>query len=299
MKYELEWHYSDRLPPSPDSEPIHFGFMLRFPEVPPGKGHCAHFCFNVLQKPETSEPGISVVRRGFLVCVPFSKPVIQKFVETTVADSYNANPHDEALTQLNEKFINSDIDFSAEFAEDLIGESELLTLIHKAFEGVERGAGVTLHQAMVTDRYGSLEDFLAAAKLDVEARWQDVPDSAIAANPGFFNFLDQESFRYYLPAAMSWSLTKYINDENDSGFFTYLAVLPTVAPREIGRGMGAAYDLDKFIGEHSFSPAQVNAIYRFICFMAIRAELGMDEDQYAAVQKWRQAALAYTESKIE
>jgi hypothetical protein len=41
---------------------------------------------------------------------------------------------------------------------------------------------------------------------------------------------------------------------------------------------------------HSFTPQQVDAIYRFICFMAIRAEYGMDEDEYAAIKKWRQAA---------
>jgi len=70
-----------------------------------------------------------------------------------------------------------------------------------------------------------------------------------------------------------------------------LAILPIIAPREIGRGLGAAFDLDGFIQKHSFTPEQVNAIYRFICFMAIRAENRMDEDLFEAVKKWRQAAL--------
>lgn len=87
---------------------------------------------------------------------------------------------------------------------------------------------------------------------------------------------------------MSYAVKNF--DDFDT-FFTYLAVLPTVAPREIGRGMGAAFDLDSFLQEHSFTAMQVNAIYRFICFMAIRAEHGMDEDQFAAVKKWKQAAL--------
>lgn len=145
---------------------------------------------------------------------------------------------------------------------------------------------------MVIDDYGGEEDFRAAAKLDTEVRWQEVPDSDIAENPGPFNFLDPAGFRYYLPAAMSWSVRNHANDDHDSSFFTYLAVLPTVAPREIGRGLGEAFDLEGFIKEHSFTPVQVNTIYRFICFMAIRAENGMDEDQYAAVQKWRKAALS-------
>ncbi len=292
MKYEFEWQYVDDPAPPVESEPyIHFGFMLRFPDVPPGKGHVAHFCFNVLQKPETTEPGISVVRRGFLVSVPFSKADVQEFVEAAVAEAFKKS-REEALSLLNKQFVHSDVDFSDEFASDLVEAVELLELIDQAFNDVERGDGITLHQAMVIDDYGSEEDFLAAAKLDTEARWQDVPDSAIAENPGPFNFLDPAGFHYYLPAAMSWAVRNYADDDYDSSFFTYLAVLPTVAPREIGRGLGEAFDLEAFIKEQSFTPAQVNAIYRFICFIAIRAEHEMDEDQYAAVQKWRQAALA-------
>lgn len=292
MKYVFEWQYVDDPAPPVESEPyIHFGFMLRFPDVPPGKGHVAHFCFNVLQKTENPGPGISVVCRGFLVCVPFSKPDIQEFVETAVTKAFDENDRDEALTLLNKQFIHSDVDFSNEFVNDFVETDELLELIEEAFNGVKRGDAITLHQALVIDDYGSQEDFLAAAKLDTEARWQDVPALAIAENPAPFNFLDPAGFRYYLPAAMSWSVRNYVNDDYDSSFFTYLAVLPTVAPREIGRGLGKAFDLEGFIKERSFTPAQVNAIYRFICFMAIRAEHEMDEDQYAAVQKWRQAAL--------
>jgi hypothetical protein len=291
MEYQIEWQYSDDPKPVAGSEPyLHFVFMLRFPSIRPGKGHVAHFCFNVPQEPEVVDTGISVIRRGFLACVPFSKSLIMSFAEAAVSQAFMGNSHEVALELLNRQFINESLDFSDEFVDDLIEADELLVLIEQAFEGVERGEGITLHQAMVIDDYGSQEDFLAAAEHDTEVRWQDVPDSSIAENPGPFNFLDPAGFRYYLPAAMSWSVRNHADDDNDSSFFTYLAVLPTVAPREIGRGLGEAFDLDGFIKEYSFTNKQVNTIYRFICYMAIRAEYEMDEDQYEAVQKWREAA---------
>ena len=185
------------------------------------------------------------------------------------------------------------MDFSAEFVNDLLGADELLELIERAFDRVKRDEGITLHQAVVIDAYGSEEEFLAAGKLDTELRWQDVPDDDISTNTSIFSFLDAKGFRYYLPAAMSWSIRNYEHDEYNCGFFAYLAVLPTVAPRDVGRGLGNAFDLDGFIKEHLLTPPQVNAIYRFICFMAITADLGMDEDYYAATLKWRKASLSH------
>ena len=293
MKYQFEWQYSDDPSDLDESEPyIHFVFMLRFPDMPLGRGHVAHFCFNVLQNPENTELGISVVRRGFLKCVPYSKPIVERFVEDAVASAFSENAGAEALSILNEQFINSDVDFSNEFAGELLEADELLDLIENTFDGVARGEAITLHQANVVDDYGSQDEFLAAAKNDTESRWQDVPDSAIAEIPGPFHFLDYAGFRYYIPAYMCWAARNYTEDSSDSAaFFTYLAVLPTVAPREIGRGLGEAFDLKSFIDERSLTHAQINSIFHFICFMAIRGELGMDEDQYAATQKWRQASI--------
>ena len=291
MKYVLEWQYSDAMEPEPRSGPyIHFVFMLRFPDVPTGKGHVAHFAFNVLRNPETNESGVTVVSRGFLACVPLSKPVIVNFVEVTVAQAFERGLGEDAISELNAIFIYEDADFSNEFTDDLLEQNELLALIEHAFDGVGRDDGITLHQAVVIDDHGTEDEFVAAGKLDTETRWQDVPDEDISTYPHIFCFLDPKGFRYYLPAAMSWAVKSDEHDEYERGFFTYLAVLPTVAPRDIGRGLGAAFDLSGFIEKHAFTPSQVNAIYRFICFMAIKADAWMDEDFYAATQKWRKAS---------
>lgn len=300
MKYELEWQYSDEMEQDSNSEEyIHFVFMLRFPDVPLGKGHVAHFCFNVMRSPHIGEPGISVVRRGFLASIPLSKPAIVDFVELAVSQAFEKGSRDEAIDHLNDAFIYDDADFADEFVADLVEEDELLAMIERAFDGVERDDGITLHQAVVIDDYGSQEEFDAAAKLDTETRWQDVSDEDIASNPSIYCFLDPKGFRYYLPASMTWAVKNFEKDDDDSGFFTYLAVLPTVAPRNVGRGIGNAFDLDSFIKEHSFTHLQVRAIYSFICFMAIKAECGMGEDYYAATQKWQKAAQYYNSSSLD
>jgi hypothetical protein len=292
MRYEFEWQYNDEMEAGPGSEPyIHFTFMLRFRDVPVGaKGHVAHFCFNVLRNSETNESGITVVRKGFLSCLPLSKTLILSFVEATVAETFEKSMREEAIAYLNKIFIHEDTDFADEFVDDLVEKDELLALIENAFNGVEREDGITLHEAAVIDDYGSEEEFVAARNLDTDSRWQDVPDSDISNHTSIYCFLDPKGFRYYLPASMSWAVKHYEEDENDCGFFTYLAVLPSVAPREVGRGIGSSFDLDAFIKKHSFTPLQVKAIYRFICFMAIKADVGMNEDYYAATKKWRLAA---------
>ena len=81
----------------------------------------------------------------------------------------------------------------------------LLRLIATAFKGVERGE-ITLHQAWVIDRVGTAEEERAAQRLDTESRWQDIPDTKIAEFPTALSFVDMESFRYYLPAYMTWTL---------------------------------------------------------------------------------------------
>lgn len=291
MRYDFEWQYNDEMEPGPNSDAyIHFVFMLRFPDVPAGKGHVAHFCFNVLRDLGTSQSGITVVRRGFLVCVPLSKLAIVKFVEAAVSQAFENRSRKDAIDHLDDTFIYEDADFADEFVDDLVDQDELLAMIEEAFDGVKRDDGISLHQAVVIDDYGSQEEFDAAAKFDTETRWQDVPDADIASNTSIFCFLDPIAFRYYLPASMSWAVTNFAQDENDCSFYTYLAVLPSVAPREVGRNIGTLFDLDNFIKEHSFTLLQVKAIYHFICFMAIKAEFGMDEDYYTATKKWQEAA---------
>src|SRR5262249_27636509 len=108
--------------------------------------------------------------------------------------------------------------------------------------------------------------------------------------PLYLTFLDPAGFRYYLPANMRWSVKHHDNDERDCSFFTCLSLLPRVAPRDVGKGLGDRFNVDGFIREHSFSSAQVKAIYHFLCFMAHVKVFTVWEDDYPAMMKWRRAA---------
>ena len=92
-------------------------------------------------------------------------------------------------------------DFEPERREALIGQ------IYRAFRGVKRGRGVTLHEAVALDGYAPDEEQRAARHRDTERRWQAIPDAVLGDNNAIFSFLDACGFRYYIPAYMIWELT--------------------------------------------------------------------------------------------
>jgi len=87
--------------------------------------------------------------------------------------------------------------------------AEVVRAIEKAFDGVLRGNGITLHQADAIDDRASEEEQLQARRLDIDSRWQDVPDELIARFSSQLSFVDGEGFRYYIPAFMRWAITHY------------------------------------------------------------------------------------------
>lgn len=131
----------------------------------------------------------------------------------------------------------------------------LLALIERAFDGVPRGQ-ITLHEADLLDRYEfTVAEQEAARSKDQESRWQDVPDEAIVDNADAMPFLDPASWRYYLPAFMSWSI-RHI-DEKDADPVD--ATIYTVAHTD------TSY-LDRY---RTLSDDQVSAVARFLRFMMI------------------------------
>ena len=90
---------------------------------------------------------------------------------------------------------------------------ELIKQITSAFDGVTREDGISLHEAVVIDDYGSDEQRAIARQKDNELRWQDVPDKWIEQSESALCFLDPKGWRYYIPAYMIWSLKHYINSD--------------------------------------------------------------------------------------
>ncbi|MCS6814213.1 MAG: hypothetical protein NZ772_11715 [Cyanobacteria bacterium] len=81
-----------------------------------------------------------------------------------------------------------------------------MELITKAFDGVSREDGITLHEARAIDDWGDEEERAAARALDTDQRWQDVPTEWINQLWDAFCCLDGKGWRYYLPVWMLHAL---------------------------------------------------------------------------------------------
>lgn len=84
--------------------------------------------------------------------------------------------------------------------------NEVMEVIRKAFKGVSRGSGISLHQAAAIDDYCTKEEQAEARLLDADTCWEEVPDEWIEKSPSALSFLDSAGFRYYIPAYMMYAL---------------------------------------------------------------------------------------------
>ena len=142
-------------------------------------------------------------------------------------------------------------------------KQELIEEITAAFDGVVREDGVSLHEAMVIDDYGSDEERAQARAQDTEARWQDVPDEDIGwRSDVVLSFLDAKGFRYYLPAYLVWFL-KHTDSEDDkfAGSSTFSSVLFRLNAKH-----------------KNFTPEQSRAIAHFLVLQAEREGKWNSED---------------------
>jgi hypothetical protein len=168
----------------------------------------------------------------------------------------------------------------AEGAEQL--PEGVIAEILRAFSGVSREDGVTLHESRVIDARGSDVERAAARQLDTDRRWEDVPERLIEEDDSALCFMDPKGFRYYLPAYMVWSMRNYKRSE-DFNSSSLNHPIYSLALSESGRMR--RYDLDGF---EMFNAAQSRAICRFLHFMA--RQDGVD---LVDVDKARDALAAY------
>lgn len=145
-------------------------------------------------------------------------------------------------------------------AEEVAGE------ILRSFAGVTRDDGVTLHEALVIDDYGSDAERAAARELDTDRRWQDVPGHLIEGHSDALHFVDPKGFRYYLPAYMVWALRHFRTSDSFS-------VDHVIFSLTLGKGSDAntglcdmrGWALERF---RLLTGDQSRAVCRFLRFMA-------------------------------
>lgn len=87
--------------------------------------------------------------------------------------------------------------------------ADVLATIERAFAGVSREGGVSLHQTRVADDYGGPKAARKSRLLDRDRRWQEVPfqDLEEVCGTGGMSFFDPIGWRYYIPAYMTWFLS--------------------------------------------------------------------------------------------
>lgn len=145
----------------------------------------------------------------------------------------------------------------------------LIELITRAFVSVERGSGLTLHEADAQDFGGNRDE---ARLKDTDTRWQDVPSEAIVDCYTALSILDAAGFRYYLPAYMVWTLNNFTSDANSVDWTIY-----SLLPRDPSR-----YAV--------FTPAQAEATACFLRFMArcTNGQVNEEAAQKALTEYWGQ-----------
>ena len=294
--YRLEWSYLGELPevagiPYKYKDEAHCAFLIRFLDVPPGDGHCAFLCVNVVTPAKAAELGVGPDgRRGYFVAEAMTREDFCRRVTEDVRRAFDQWPRPQALARLDETYVWEDQDYRDEFLDDVPRGEDLAALIEEAFAGVTRGEGVTLHEALAEDDYADPDVLAAARARDQDSDWHDVPRDVLSARCEFFSYLDAAGYRYYLPAAMLLSLDAAERNQSDTPQRTYWSLLPLSAPRDFGKGQGETFDVEAFIASNAFTEAQVRAIYRFLCFMACEGDEGVDEEQLPAMRKWRESA---------
>ena len=125
--------------------------------------------------------------------------------------------------------------------------------IRKAFRKVRRGR-ITLHQAEVIDEYGSEGEEQEARQKDTEKSWEQIPDQHISSCTTALCYFDPISWRYYIPAYMTWALRRFRVDWSMSSDATIYQF-----------AHGGAYQQERF---DVLDDAQRQVICRFLKYMA-------------------------------
>ena len=133
---------------------------------------------------------------------------------------------------------------------------QLIQDIENVFRDVERGNGLTLHEAAEFEGndYGTAEERACVRAFDPETRWQDIPESSLEECEDRWAF-DDEGFRFHLPAYMRWHLRKPPEQDQLRGGLLYFMLSPA-------GGTEAAGSWDVFTLE------QKRVIARFLEFIA-------------------------------
>lgn len=138
--YRLEWSYLGELPEVAGIpykyklDEAHCDFLIRFLDVPPGDGHCAFLCVNVVTPAKAAELGVGPNgRRGYFVADAMTRADFCRRVTEDVRRAFDELPRPQALARLDETYVWRDQDYRDEFLDDVPRGEDLAALIEEAF----------------------------------------------------------------------------------------------------------------------------------------------------------------------
>ena len=147
---------------------------------------------------------------------------------------------------------------------------ELIEQITSAFANVERGDGVTLHQAIALDDYAD-DATVAAARLQyTDTYWIEVPRETLVNFESALSFMDELGTRYYLPVFMIAALEGYI--DLSTPFFKITNLM-----RALRKSMP-----EQVIAAYKFDRNQCLAIANFLRFVV--GEQGENAESQSVLQ---------------
>lgn len=118
----------------------------------------------------------------------------------------------------------------------------LLSVIETAFEGVELGNGVSLHETIVIDHYGGPEERQSARRTDEKKDWRRLifdPELSEVNGVGGLSFYDAEGLRFHLPAYLSlavlWASNRLTGSFNSDIIYSLLYQLTSMGDYQLER----------------------------------------------------------------
>jgi hypothetical protein len=128
----------------------------------------------------------------------------------------------------------------------------LIQQIHTAFADVTLDGAETLHQADLEGAYRDIQVWHDAGKKDLESHWTEVPDWKLEWRWSVLSFLKPESWRFYIPAFMCWSLKNWRTSDS-------------VTSDRVLSNLGWVGE-DSTRNQETLNRVQAEAVYAFLSF---------------------------------
>ncbi|MCA9591055.1 MAG: hypothetical protein KC657_37415 [Myxococcales bacterium] len=141
------------------------------------------------------------IREGEVGSEP--EPVVRHFASPQAThDAYDALIHD---LWHERDFVPADEAFMS--CEPVAVDGALIARIEEAFAGVPRGR-IGIREAGAIDLRLAEHDaeYVSARDEDRETDWRDIPNEVLAHDPSVFPHLDDQGFKFVLPAVMRWTV---------------------------------------------------------------------------------------------